>query len=259
MIVVPELYQIWHYQAPRGGSHVPRVIEEGQQDIEIFVSGRGFFEHEGSLIEATTGTVLWHIPGDTTIYMRDPESPYACIVVTLLDQSARPLPRISQWTDRTSFRPFIDRILTEFHSESPDLKKLACYIYGQLYWHCQAPVDTSHTNSKRNREMKRVTDWIEEHYAEDIHLEQLAGLSGVSLPHLHTLFKQYADKTPYQFIQARRLQEAKILLASTLLPVKEVAARSGFRDVGNFCRVFKQSSGATAQEFRLQHMDNRLS
>lgn len=258
MIPIPELLQIWHYQAPKSRNHLPRIIPEGRQDIEIFVSGRGFFEHEGRLVEVTPGTVLWHRSGDTTIYLTDLDDPYACIVAGFEgDHDGSPVPRVSQWKDRALFQGFIDQILTEFHGANPDLRKLACYIYGQLYWQCQPLFETAHTNGKMNRAIKQVTDWIEGHFAEDLNLEQLSDRAGISIPHLHTLFKRVTTLSPYQYIQARRLQEAKILLASTPLPVKTIALKSGFRDIGNFCRVFKQNYGMTAQAYRRQHMDTR--
>lgn len=257
MIEIPELHHIWHYQAPRSRSHMPRIIPKGRQDVEIFLSGRGFFEQDGRLYEVAAGTVLWHKAGETTIYMADLEDPYACLVVAFEDGHERPVPRISQWKDRASFRGFIDQILAEFLSITSDRRKLACYIYGQLNWQCQAPFDSIHSPHKRNSEMKRITDWIDSHFADNVDLGQLSDLAGISIPHLHTLFKKFTNRSPYQFIQARRLQEAKVLLASTPLAIKEIAHRCGFRDVGNFCRVFKQNNGLTAQEFRLQHLDTR--
>ncbi|WP_270166824.1 AraC family transcriptional regulator [Paenibacillus sp. SYP-B4298] len=257
MIVVPELLHIWHYQAPPSRSHMPRTITEGRQDVELFIKGRGFFELEQQVLEVTEGSVLWHQSGDTTIYKTDVEQPYACIVVAFRDDGAPPVPRASQWLDRATYQEFIDQILTEYYSQSPDLHKLACYIYGQLYWNCQSPLGSLQQQNKRIREIQLLMDWIEQHFMEPIRLELLAELSGISLPHLHTVFKQHTGQSPYQYIQARRLKEAKILLVSTPLSVKEIATKSGFRDVGHFCRVFKQSVGVTAQSFRLQHMDIR--
>jgi AraC-like DNA-binding protein len=258
MILIPELLQIWHYQAPRTRNHLPRIIPENRQDIEIFVSGKGFFEQEGRLVEVTAGTVLWHKSGDSTLYMTDLEDPYACIVVGFqADKYGIPVPRISQWKDRDLFQSFIDQILTEFHRVNPDMRKLACYIYGQLYWQCQALLETEHTNKRINLIIKRVTEWIEEYFMEDIDLQQLSDIAGISVPHLHTLFKKVTTKSPYQFIRSRRLQEAKILLASTSLPIQEIAIKSGFRDMGTFCKGFKQSTGLTAQDYRIQHLDTR--
>jgi AraC-like DNA-binding protein len=256
MFYVPELIHIWHYQAPSNRDHMPRIIPEGRQDIEIFISGKGYFEHENRMVEITPGSILWHKPGDQTIYMTDLDEPYECIVIALQDEPGHPKARVSQWTDRDLLPGFIEHILAEYHSENPDMRKLACYIYGQLNWQCKAPEEITQTN-KRNVEMKWVVDWVEGHFNEDIDLKKLSAVARISIPHLHTLFKRFTGKTPYQYIQARRLQESKILLASTRLTVKEVAIKSGFRDVGNFCRVFKQCIGVTAQEYRLQHMDRR--
>lgn len=257
MFPVPELHHIWHYQAPTAYDHPPRIIPEGRQDVEIFIAGRGFFEHEGRLVTVTPGTILWHQAGEQTIYKADRSDPYACIVVAFEQENRRPVPRVNQWKDRPTLPAFIEQILTEFHGPDPDMRKLACYAYGQLLWQCQIALESSPAGNIGQAGMKRVADWIEDHFAEKVDLQQLAEIAGMSIPHLHSLFKKFAAQSPYQYIQARRLQEAKILLASTRFSVKEIAVKAGFRDIGNFCRTFKQHNGVSAQAYRLEHMDKR--
>jgi len=257
MRYIPELLYMWYYKAPEGKKHMPRIIPQGQQELEIFFSGRGFFEHEDRLLQVVCGTILWHSTGDKTIYLNDLENPYECIVVAFKSENGSIMPRVSYWADRVLLQQFISNILNEYHKEYPDMTKLSYYIYGQLYWHSKAVEDKIPLNEKRGLEIQKVMDWIEKHFFENINMDNLSEVADISVPHFHALFKKFTGKTPYQFIQARRLQEAKILLASTRLSVKEITLKSGFHDMGNFCRVFKHNNGITAQEYRLQHTDKR--
>ncbi|MBU3191021.1 AraC family transcriptional regulator [Clostridium bowmanii] len=257
MINIPELLYIWYYKAPKIKNHTPRIIPQGQQEVEIFFSGRGFFEYEDSLLQVVSGTILWHTPGDKTIYMNDLEHPYECIVVAFKYENIRNMPRVSHWTDKSLLQQFISDILNEYHKDCPDMTKLACYVYGQLYWQSKAPGKKLPLHEKRSIEIQRVIDFIEKHFAENINIDNLSQVADISVPHFHALFKKFTGNTPYQFIQARRLQESKILLASTRLSVKEITLKSGFHDIGNFCRVFKHNNGVTAQEYRLRYTDKR--
>jgi AraC-like DNA-binding protein len=45
---------------------------------------------------------------------------------------------------------------------------------------------------------------------------------------------------------------AKVLLETTFLSVKEVAAKSGFNDLSHFVRDFKKMNGLTPTDHRMQ-------
>jgi AraC-like DNA-binding protein len=256
MFIVPKIVYVFYYKAPYGVNPQPRIIPEGKQDIELIISGRGFFEYENRILEAVPGTILWHGPGEKTIYMNDLENPYECLVLSFDSGKKPPVNTISQWKDKYSLRVFIDNVLTEYHSESFDAEKLSYYIYGELYWHAKTS-DFDVPSSKRIDEIQQIKNWIEENYHKDIKMEQLASIADISIPHLHTVFKDLVHQTPYQYIQARRLLEAKKLLATTRLSIKEICAKTGFRDIGNFCRFFKKTTGLTAQQYRALYTDKR--
>lgn len=256
MLSVPKLLYVFYYKAPYGISPQPRIIPDGQQDIELILAGRGFFEYENRIIEAVPGTILWHGPGEKTIYMNDPEKPYECLVLSFASGQKPDVNTVSQWVDKYSLRVFIDNVLTEYHSESCDTEKLSYYIYGELYWHSRASrLDVP--GNKRIEEIQLIKKWIDENYHKDIKIEHLASIADISVPHLHTVFRDLVHQTPYQYIQARRLLEVKKLLATTRLSIKEICAKTGFRDTGNFCRLFRKTTGLTAQQYRALYTDNR--
>ncbi len=257
MLNIPEVSYVWYFKAPYGSNPLPRIIPEGQQDIEVLIAGRGFFEYEGKTIEALPGTLLWHAPGDKTIYLNDFENPYECIVITLNSGHKPMVQTVSNWADKFTFKTFIDNVLTEYHSETRDMEKLSYYTFGQLYWHCRKTELKLPPNNKRDDEIQRVISFIDNHYHEDINIGLMAKVADISVPRLHVVFKELIHQTPYQFLQAKRILEAKKLLATTRLSIKEVCARTGFMDVGNFCRLFKKIHNLTALEYRLLHEDKR--
>ncbi len=95
-----------------------------------------------------------------------------------------------------------------------------------------------------------VTGYIEEHFAEDLTLEKVAALAGFSKYHFSRLFRQYTDASFYKYLNQKRIDHAKTLLADPSLTVIEVAMQSGFSSLSAFLRMFRQLNGCTPTEFR---------
>ena len=95
-----------------------------------------------------------------------------------------------------------------------------------------------------------ITNYINEHFAEDLTLEEVASLAGFSKYHFSRLFKMYTDTSFYKFLNQKRIDHAKSLLADPSLTVLEVATQSGFASLSAFLRMFKQLNNRTPTEFR---------
>lgn len=101
-----------------------------------------------------------------------------------------------------------------------------------------------------SQKFHEVIEYIDEHYAEDICLEQIAHSIGFSKYHFSRLFKQYTNYTFCDYLNFRRIKAAENLLAQKKLPVTEIALRSGFSSISTFNRLFKQFKGCSPSEYR---------
>lgn len=81
-----------------------------------------------------------------------------------------------------------------------------------------------------------------EWYAEQLHL---------TVAQLNRIVRKFSATTTSKLIQARKILEAKRMLATTKQPIQEVAAALGFDDTSYFARLFKKHEGCTPQEFRM--------
>ena len=104
-----------------------------------------------------------------------------------------------------------------------------------------------------------VLNYIDEHFAEDISLEEVADYSGFSKFHFTRLFKKYTNSTFYDYLVYRRIQEAERLLAEADLTITDVALRSGFASISTFNRTFKQKKNCTPREYRSMCRNHRSS
>ncbi len=94
-------------------------------------------------------------------------------------------------------------------------------------------------------------EYIEEHYAEPILLEDIAGHIGKSRNYTSALFSGTYGMTLVDYINKIRIQHACQLIAYTIIPLDEVMLRCGFRTARSFHRVFKQYIGTTPARYRI--------
>lgn len=92
-------------------------------------------------------------------------------------------------------------------------------------------------------------DYIDAHLHEDISLDVLAVLTGLTTYHFLRLFKQSTGETPLQFIIRCRMERAKALLAARV-SVTDVAMDVGYESVSHFITLFKRRTGRTPFEYQ---------
>jgi AraC-like DNA-binding protein len=80
-----------------------------------------------------------------------------------------------------------------------------------------------------------------------VNFAQSVNLSPSRLRHL---FKAETGLPPARYVRMRKMQEAKLLLETTFLTVKEVANRVGLSDESHFVRDFKQIYGSPPAHYR---------
>ncbi len=98
--------------------------------------------------------------------------------------------------------------------------------------------------------MQRLKRFIEEHQGEQIGLQEMAAVTGLSPFASVRQFKAITGCTPYAYLLQCRLAKARRLLASRRLPIQEVALSAGFTDQGYFARFFKRTTGMTPSQYR---------
>jgi len=101
--------------------------------------------------------------------------------------------------------------------------------------------------------LRSVKAWIEDHLTDpDLSLEKIAKNNGVSLRHLHYLFR-LTDVSVSEWILDRRLQRCYDVLTRPelcSLSVTEVAYQLGFSSSSHFSRVFRKKFGHSPSELR---------
>jgi AraC family transcriptional regulator of arabinose operon len=82
---------------------------------------------------------------------------------------------------------------------------------------------------------------------------EVAQATGLSSSRLAHLFRTQTGLTPMQFLDRQRMHRACQLLASTPLPIKEIAAQVGYPDIYHFSQRFKKLLGQNPRNYRQTH------
>lgn len=104
--------------------------------------------------------------------------------------------------------------------------------------------------SKNATRFKPLLDYIDANYMNPITTADMARISGMSLNHFGRVFPEYFGKTPIEFLNTYRLEQACVLLINTSLSITEIACNTGFYDASYFVKVFKKYKNITPKKYR---------
>jgi AraC-like DNA-binding protein len=111
------------------------------------------------------------------------------------------------------------------------------------------------SDSKR---ILKVKNYIDEHYKDEMSLEQLANLVGMTPTAFSRYFKQRTGKNLSEYIVDIRLGHAARRLVDTTDSVSEICWTTGFNTLSNFNRLFRKRKGCNPTEFREKYQKTKI-
>ena len=119
------------------------------------------------------------------------------------------------------------------------------------------------STTKREKSQKRVQDfylreamnYIEQRYAEDISVEDIAAFCGLNRSYFGRIFKESMGQTPQEFLMNYRITKACQLLKSTRLSIGEIAESVGYPNQLHFSRAFHNVIGVSPRAWRNEHFE----
>lgn len=143
--------------------------------------------------------------------------------------------------------------LRELHrmimQEDKDFKKeeIFLFVMEQLiteYSEGNSSVDLQEPNT----EVNSICEFLSKNYWKNISLNDLSELIGISKYHLLRSFTKQKGISPYSYLEAVRINEAKKFLEQGISPL-EVALKTGFTDQSHFTNFFKKFIGITPKQY----------
>ena len=109
-----------------------------------------------------------------------------------------------------------------------------------------------------SRRVLKVKNYINKNYMEEIRLNTLADLAGMSSSAFSRFFKLHTGKNLSDYIIEIRLGFASRALVDTLRSISEISFDCGFNNLSNFNRIFKKKKGCSPSEFRENYRKTRV-
>lgn len=244
--------ECWQYPVNRtGGYEYPQLFVAREGEGEVTVGG--------DTSKITTGTAFFIPAGCPHEYHSTSESwilDWVCFsgtyAVNMLEQWSLNRYRCCAGCDTERMHRIMSKI---YYTIKSDKLYGNHYASAQLYdllieYRMIADNRPSSFSSGNTAALAYVLQYIEEKYASQIKLGDLAETAGVTEQHLCRLFKKNFGLSPMEYLTKVRIQHAKEQLIYSPKTIGEIAVDTGFPDSSYFAVVFKKQEKLTPGEYR---------
>ena len=100
-----------------------------------------------------------------------------------------------------------------------------------------------------NRQIQSLCQYMEEHFAENVTLDELLSMTDFGKSYLLRSFTRQTGVSPYRYLQTIRLDKAKRFLEEGIAPI-DAAGMAGFSDQSHFTHFFKEFIGLTPKQYQ---------
>jgi len=243
------------------------VMEYG--GLFFIVKGVGWVEANGHRLDARPGDLFFTRAGLRFGAGHDPERPVTVLsagLVLRVHGGIDPLRRLSlpyrlriPSGRRADFTRVFMELVTALHDETPQgllaargqalvLQAEALRLLETLPPACrEGSLDALPGEETR---MAAVLEHIDHHLAKPLELSALARVAHLTPVYFAALFRKETGRSPMAYVQERRIELARTLLAAGDYSVEEVARAAGFEDPFHFSRVFRKRVGLPPRAYR---------
>lgn len=221
------------------------------------VSGTGILTVDGKTYTQKPDSIFYLPPAVPHEY-RPAENEWTTHWFVFRGESAAPIMEKLGFTgflyradaDLTECAGIFDRLLAAAGEPLSGGERCSLLIYEFILAARTAMTERGDDLRSAGRVIRDAVKYMESHYMQDIPLEKLAAMSGVSLQHFCRVFRSRMGMRPMEYLARKRISEAKNLLGGTDMSVREVAEAVGYPDQNYFGIVFKKYEGITPTDYR---------
>jgi AraC family transcriptional regulator len=98
--------------------------------------------------------------------------------------------------------------------------------------------------------MRRACDYLMSRFDQELSLQEVAAVTGLSPGHFAFAFKKTSGLTPFAWVRQKRIERAKSLLLESLFDLKAIAQIVGYANQSAFGVAFKKETGLTPTQWQ---------
>ena len=109
------------------------------------------------------------------------------------------------------------------------------------------------SNSETVEKLNTIIQHIEKNIAKNLTIEELSGMACLHPNYFIRIFKKHFGTSPIQYINKRRIEEAKRLLVTSNLTLAEICGVVGITNIYYLSKLFKDYTGISPSNYRKQN------
>lgn len=228
--------------------------------IGFIESGRRYLSCKNREYTVTPGDLLLFNPGDNHTCQQCDGQPMDYRSINIQREAMSSAVReitgeayVPYFTEQVVFRSELVPLLRELHlmimqDEKDFRKEELFYLLLEQLIEEYADRELPAPNIAPSAGIQGVCDFLQQHYMDNITLNDLSRLVGLSKYYLLRSFTKQEGISPYNYLITVRINKAKKLLEQGVSPV-ETALRTGFVDQSHFSNFFKKQIGLTPRQY----------
>ena len=242
---------------------LPTWRPRGRRDFQLLyiASGKAHFHFDGKEQIVTAGHMVLYRPKEPQKYEYYGEDQTEVYWVHFTGGNVTNILRSYGITDdkkvfycgsgldyKNLFRSMINELqmCKENYAEMLEMYLRQIFIMLKRYFTDSLKTDNAHVIE----EIDKATLYFNEHYSEEISIEEYAQNNHFSVSWFIRNFKHCTGSTPMQYILSKRIYNAEILLHDSTYNVTEIAEIVGYKNPLYFSRIFKKVKGLSPSEYR---------
>ena len=207
--------------------------------LHYVLDGRGEFCREDGTYPVGPGEIFVIRPGEVTTYRADKDEPWRYAWISF--ESSVPLVFLNEPLLRQKpVRHIFDALAVHCGEKGNE-----CRIYSLMYellWMLQRGLDGPERQGRSYAAY--IKAYLEDSYMTPVSMQALAERLHLDRRYMTSVFKGEVGVSPQAYLTELRLQSARDFLRRAY-PVGEAAAMSGFTDLANFSRKYRQRFGVS--------------
>jgi AraC-like DNA-binding protein/uncharacterized cupin superfamily protein len=233
--------------APQADWHMDRHVHRDFHELIVVVGGALAVRMRGQTRRALRGDVLtypvdvWHAERAVG------EEPLETLFLAWTWRDAGTHPSLPLHATDRSGR--VQRLIYWMHELAPPTRPDAAHMLHVLLDALLFEVEQL-SRTREQAMVAQVKAYVQNHIADPLCLDDLAGEVGLSKYHFSRTFKAAAGTTPMRFVRQVRVEAARSLLLSTSWTLRAIARQVGFSDEFQLSRVFRRVTGTPPSEVR---------
>lgn len=226
--------------------------------LHYILDGKGVFSVNQTDYHLKAGQGFLIEPDYLTTYMADATEPWTYIWVGFSGTEASQLiasiglsqnQPVFESTESAILHRCVSDMLLHNHSNAAD----TFAVLGDFYRFISVIAASNQEilpKSDGNLYVRQAADYIHNHFAEPLTVEEIAHHVGLNRSYFSSIFKEQTGQTPIEYIQNFRLTKAVHLLDTSTLSIAAVAYSCGYQQPESLIRIFRMHYGISPAAYR---------